>query len=223
MYSDVDLSQFKHKDQFCVLDKYFIRGAECVIGENTCSQLGIAKGTKGVMEGLVWEEGEKDAPDIYKLPKGQVTRVPQPAFILVRVGEKIIPVGLRNDKIKLRGQKKYINFRNSPCDLLFAITYHKLQGLTLDKIILSIGKHPTAKLRVDLQSLYVGISRVHTLTSCEFFLLKKMNSHLTSLKRDPLLSEWLHNYSEDGTWKSRGFQDAQKQFLKNLKNETSPG
>ena len=48
-------------------------------------------------------------------------------------------------------------------DLLFAVTYHKLQGLTLNKLILTINKHPNRLLRLVLSSLYVGISRVHNM------------------------------------------------------------
>ena len=53
MYEEIEQSLFKQKDQFCVLEKYFIRGAECVLSENMCTTLGIAKGTTGTMQGLV--------------------------------------------------------------------------------------------------------------------------------------------------------------------------
>ena len=53
IYGDIDLSSFRRKNQFVILDKYFIRGAECVLAENTCTALGIAKGTTGKMIGLV--------------------------------------------------------------------------------------------------------------------------------------------------------------------------
>ena len=67
VYDDLDISQFEHTDQFCLLDKYYIRGAKCVIGENVCTELGIAKGTTGKMVGLVWDK-EVNAPIISDLP-----------------------------------------------------------------------------------------------------------------------------------------------------------
>ena len=45
------------------------------------------------------------------------------------------------------------NYRTHPVDLLFAVTYHKLQGLNMDALVLSINKHPNAKLRLTLPSL----------------------------------------------------------------------
>ena len=86
----------------------------------------------------------------------------QPKFILVRVKGKLIPIGTCNARFEIRRNNKIrgINFRKHPVDLLFAVTYHKLQGLTLKKLILSINKHPNHLLRLALSSLYVGISRV---------------------------------------------------------------
>ena len=97
----MDLTQFKNKDQLCILDKFFVRGARCVLGENLCSELGIAKGTEGKMRGLVWDKSEKKAPNISQLPKGVVSNVLQPAYILVDVKGKIIPVEYRNETLKL--------------------------------------------------------------------------------------------------------------------------
>jgi len=89
----------------------------------------------------------------------------QPKFILARVKGKLISIGTCNARIETRRNEKIrkTNFRKHPVDLLFAVTYHKLQGVTLDKLILSISKHPNHLLRLALSSLYVGISRVKKL------------------------------------------------------------
>ena len=78
---------------------------------------------------------------------------------------KLIPIGTCNGRFKSKRKEKirHINFRMHPVDLLFAVTYHKLQGVTLDKLILSINKHPNPRLRLVLSSLYVRISRIHSL------------------------------------------------------------
>ena len=98
---------------------------------------------------------------------GVVTTVRQPRFILVKINDSVIPIGYSNGRFKCKRRDKdkvcYINFRMHAVELLFAVTYHKLQGVTLDKLILAINKHPNPRLRLLLSSLYVGISRVHKL------------------------------------------------------------
>ena len=78
------------------------------------------------------------------LPAGVITTVMQPRFIFVRVKGELIPIGTCNGKIK--GMKKQMKrhriksredirpmvFRKHPVDLLFAVTYYKLQGVTLN-------------------------------------------------------------------------------------------
>ena len=191
VYEELDMSHFSNSDQFCVLDKYFVRGGKCVIGENTCTTLGLGKGTTGTFMGLVWEDNEKDAPDITRLPKGKIARVPQPSYILVEAKGYTIPIKTCNAKLYVKGGKnKAINYLNNPVDLLFAVTFHKLQGLTLDKVILSIGHHPTFKLRVEIASLYVGASRVHSFKELRILPCKPEKLiYLTKLKRDPLLGD----------------------------------
>ena len=51
-----------------------------------------------------------------------------------------------------------------PCDLGFAITFHKVQGATLDKVVLTINSGPVGNLSVTLEQLYVGLSRVKRLS-----------------------------------------------------------
>ena len=170
------------------------------------------------MVGLVWDKDEENAPSISDLPRGEVSTVPQPAYILVEVNKKLIPVRVRNDTLRLRGKKRKIHYLNSPVDLLFAVTFHKLQGLTLNEIILSIGNHPTYKLRVTMSSLYVGTSRVHGFKELRILPCKDKDlAYLTKLKRDPLLLDWYKNYSVDGSWKRDGFVKAQKEHLSKIK------
>ena len=216
IYREVDFGDDQMSDQYCRLNRYFVRGAECVLGENICTKLGIAKGKKGIMRSITWSKKDSKI-DISKLPPGVVTKVPQPEYIIVEVDKTLIPIGLRNDQYRVKGQR-VINYRENPCDLLFAVTYHKLQGLTLEKIILSIGKHPISKLRVTMPSLYVGASRVHDLNELRVLPLSDDDKKfLTTLKRDPMLNSWLQNYDSDHKWKPDGFVQAEKARLRKVK------
>ena len=147
-----------------------MRGAPCVLSENLATEKGLAKGTKGTLEGLVWSATDcKGAfPNIDTLERGKVHVVPQPTFILVRFKNKhidrIVPIKYTNAKLELDvNNDEIINYREHPVDLLFAVTYHKLQGLTLKALVLSLNTHPTYKLRITIPSLYVGLSRVHNI------------------------------------------------------------
>ena len=107
-----------------------------------------------------------------------------------------------------------MTFRKHPLDLLFAVTYHKLQGVSLDKLVLTINKHPNRLLRLVLSSLYVGISRVHKLSEVRVLPYNDEDvDYLVNLKFDDLLSAWISNYTEDGRWKYDGFKTFERQML----------
>lgn len=75
-----------------------------------------------------------------------------------------MPIKCTNAKLELDAKKdEIINYREHPIDLLFAVTYHKLQGLTLKALVLSLNTHPNHRLRITIPSLYVGLSRVHNI------------------------------------------------------------
>ena len=205
---DIDESMLTGK--WGILRKYFVRGAPCVLAENFSTVQGLAKGTKGVLESLVWDPKDFNGPvpDLSTLPKGEISQVPQPSYILIRSKGRLIPIKYCAAQLDKRNKKvKTTNYRTHLVDLLFAVTYHKLQGLNMDALILSINKHPTAKLRLTLPSLYVGVSRVHDIDKLRVLPFWKEDvDYLTSLKSDPLLKLWFENYTEDGIWKSDGLQ-----------------
>ena len=102
------------------------------------------------------------------------------------------------------------NFKIEMSRVTFFVTGKKqckLHGLNMDAHVLSINKHPNAKLRLTLPSLYVGASRVHNLDHLRVLPFSKEDAeYLMSLKRDPLLKLWFENYTEDGIWKGDGLQ-----------------
>ena len=170
LYSPLDVDEATLSGKYSVLKKYFVRGAPCVLSDNIATEKGLAKGTKGILEGVVWsrKDCKGPVPNIDKLERGKIHLVPQPTFILVHIKNKkidrIIPIKYINAKLELDWKREeIINYREHPVDLLFAVTYHKLQGLTLSALVLSLNTHPTHKLRITIPSLYVGLSRVHKL------------------------------------------------------------
>ena len=165
-----------------------------MLSENLCTTLGYAKGTQGIFESVVWDPTEGEVPDLNSLPAGVITNVMQPKFILVRVKEKLIPIGTCNATIVTRRNQKIrkTNFRKHPVDLLFAVTYHKFQGVTLKKLILSFNKHPNYLLRLALSSLYVGISRVQKLDDIRVLpYCDEDVDYLVSLQFADLLKAWI--------------------------------
>ena len=210
-YSSMDIDESRLTGKWGILKKYFVRGAPCVLNENFSTVQGIAKGTKGVLESLVWDPKDFNGPvpDLNTLPKGEITQVPQPAYILIRSDKgQLIPIKYFAAELDKNNKKiRTTHYRTHRLELLFAVTYHKLQGLNMDYLILSINKHPTAKLRLTLPSLYVGVSRVHDIDKLRVLPFWKEDAeYLMSLKRDPLLKLWFENYTEDGIWKGDGLQ-----------------
>ena len=206
----MDIDESRLTGKWGILKKYFVRGAPCVLAENVSTVLGLAKGTEGVMETLVWNPKDFNGPvpDLSSLPKGELSQVPQPSYIIIRSKGRLIPIKYcAAQKDKRKKKVKTTNYRTHLVELLFAVTYHKLQGLNMDALILSINKHPTAKLRLTLPSLYVGVSRVHDIDKLRVLPFWKEDvEYLTSLKSDPLLKLWFNNYTEDRVWKSDGLQ-----------------
>ena len=209
-YSTLDIDESRLTGKWCILKKFFVRGAPCVLAENLSTVQGLAKGTKGVLESLVWdtEDFHGLVPDLSTLPRGKISQVPQPKYILIRSKGRLIPIKYFASQIDKNNRKmRTTNYRTHPVDLLFAVTYHKLQGLNMDALVLSINKHPTARLRLTLPSLYVGASRVHNLDQLRVLPFWKEDAeYLMSLKSDPLLKLWFENYTNDGIWRSDGLQ-----------------
>ena len=100
------------------------------------------------------------------------------------------------------------------------MTYHKLQGLTLDKLILTINKHPNPFLRLVLSSLCVGISGVHNLNEVRVHPYTDEDvDYLVKMKFDDLLHAWINNYTNEGRWKYDGFKTFERKMLEKTQLE----
>ena len=64
----------------------------------------------------------------------------QPDFIIVRIDNRSIAIKGGSARMKLNRERK-ITYLQHGCDLLFAITYHKTQGATMDALIMSISPY----------------------------------------------------------------------------------
>ena len=61
----------------------------------------------------------------------------QPDFVIVRIGELCIAIRGGSARMKLSKEME-ITYLHHGCVLLFAITYHKTQGATMDELTMSI-------------------------------------------------------------------------------------
>merc|ERR1711965_31796 len=78
-----------------------------------------------------------------------------------KTGEQPELIPLRTDYQKTWTQGFQISYNAFPFDLGFAITYHKVQGQTMGKVILFLHKRTTKQLApLQWESLYVAYTRV---------------------------------------------------------------
>lgn len=200
------------------LVRYLVRGAECVLKTKVDNKAGISKATRGTYVGVKWKE--EDELDIEQLPKGKVTTVPQPEYIVIRVKNQILTVRPIRDEFKDKLTKRTIVHLAHPCDLTFAQTMNILQGATLNSLIVSLSAHSRVARgvnRISLPGLYVILSRVHSFDELRRLEYSKEDAEaLKKLKHDPWLKLYFNNYLPDGTWNQSGLAA----FQKNLQMET---
>ena len=123
-------------------------------------------------------------------------------------GEEPELIPLRTDYQKTWTQGVQISYNAFPFDLGFAITYHKVQGQTMGKVILFLHKRTTKQLApLQWESLYVAYTRVKCgddIRVCYFGSDTSSSraglSHLKQLKRPKLYDVWQKAYTKRGKW-----------------------
>ena len=203
------------------LRKFFVRGAEFVMSETIETKLGLAKGTKGILLGAVWAD---ETIDIDMFPKGEVSDVPQPEFVVVKIGDYVLSLKSITARFNKKGDpKKKISFKDHGFDMTMSVTFHKTQGITVDRIVLSLNSAGSVSRRINkltITSLYVGASRVHDFNELRVLPFTAEDAAaLKKLKRDPLLAVFFSNFDENGHWKNDGLLKQQKQMLQRTKIE----
>ena len=88
-------------------------------------------------------------------------------------------------------------------EMAYAITVHKIQGQTKDRLIVDLNHRPAPTLQqINFQSLYVSLSRVRKSFSLKLMPLHHTTSleYLFSLKPPQYLIEWLSGFDVNGFW-----------------------
>lgn len=96
-----------------------------------------------------------------------------------------------------------LNVKRHEIDLAFAVTDYKVQGKTLDYIILSIGPRDGLMPHLSLTDVYTLASRVRLGSRLYVvgFDPKKESAHLRKLKHNPVLAIWEAGYADgEGVW-----------------------
>ena len=211
---------------------YFCAGAPCCLTVNINTSCGLANGVQGTMYSLVWptEELTHEVTTIVdKEPKNQMVFLPiglEPCQVLVRpqlseslkenwpaalsvvANDVIVPISYQSKTIELRNPLKCsVKVELLNLDLAFIGTVHKAEGLSVEKLIVSLLRRPVTPYFPDFNTMYVAITRVRK--GCQFRILcNNLTLHgdldyVSALKPSPHLIAFLHGYNDDGVWDSK--------------------
>ena len=215
-YQDLD---WNPEDIYPEVVEYFVRGAKCVMTESLNTTMGLGKGAEATLLDVVWEK-EEDAVDMDTLEPGEIQLVKQPLFIVVRINNTAISLKPTHKTIQTINNKE-MSYLTHNCELAYSVTYHKMQGKTVDRTILSLNSRSNISRKiypVSLPSLYVGCSRVRNHQALRVLPLSDEDkAYLKTLKWDPYLPMFFENFDETGRWKSDGLREYRQKFVINVK------
>jgi putative intracellular protease/amidase len=198
---------------------FFVEGAPAIILDNIATEVGVANGTTCTLHSLVldplkestqqhWSNMDLLAPgDIYWLPDDDI-----PLFVNVEFhhipaaqwdsalsiveGRIVVPLPMCKDREcheAKTGKLKQWNFRYHTfwLELAFAVTYYKVQGQTINRIILDLNHAGSVQKKIDLAAFYVGLSRVRHSDHIRILPLRPDTiKHLRSLHFKDCLIDW---------------------------------
>lgn len=122
-------------------------------------------------------------------------------------GEIVIPLKMTSSR-----QTKFnkLHFTRHPVLFAFSMTYHKVQGKTLSKIILDFNSCNSKKLgkALSLPDIFVACTRVTTTQNMRILPLHSGNTltFLEKLTHNPKLLLWISGFGQDGKWKSENIK-----------------
>jgi hypothetical protein len=175
----------------------------------------------------LFENSDFDMPEGALGPDagGQVFTIPQPEYVNVRLlplksdpadaQPIIIPVVANADKGPLESFFKHApatakeamgnnvpSVRCHPLDAGFSFTYNKLQGRTVDRLVLILHDLSAAKLgNMTIQKLYVALSRVRNGKHLAIYPADDNQlKYLSKKTNPPLLQAWDRHYDQNGSW-----------------------
>ena len=200
--------------------QYFVIGAPAnIIQNHNPVATGIVNGTRVLMHSLVWANGYRWEPPLRCKP-GHVHNVPRPAYVVVvpddegeEVSQKtvavndLIPLQLEPDEDTVQGVR--LSFKSFPYDLGFAMTYHKVQGQTMPRVIMFLHERKSRQLaKLQWESLYVAMTRVKCGNNIRVCYSGSEAQHVTThglqhlkkLTRPKLYDVWQAAYDKRGYW-----------------------
>ena len=212
------------------LQGFFVRGGPVMIMGNLEVSQQLCNGTMGTFHSFVPPDGfELPANDGADLAPGTVIELPAPPTSLhVRVCDKgddgesprervvalplvtlaaDVPGSRRNPKSNRKPQFRY---RAHDCQPASALTWHKWQGQTRDRIVVNLECRPKrarGMCEVTPEGVYVVGTRVRTRAGLRLWPLadpERGLDYLRELRWNPFLILYEGNYNADGRWKPKG-------------------
>ena len=143
-----------------------------MLKRNIAPSSGYANGTKGNMTGIFYQ-------DDIALPRGrpgELIKIEPPQYLCMQVsddnGITTVPCKRQSDSIEYyyKDNTKEYYCKSCGVDLAFALTIHEVQGQTLDRAVIVLGRNIGRSIgRVTWSLLYVALSRVKELEHVRLF------------------------------------------------------
>ena len=137
-------------------------GAKVMINRNLWTSQGLANGTRGTVQSILFTSSGRPGVDIPAVVMVAVPSYQGPAEHKTEDDIPIIPISAVivtwEDKTGVRCSRQQI-----PLQLAYAMTVHKSQGMTLDKVRVDLGESEFSP-----GLTFVAISRVRRLTGLAF-------------------------------------------------------
>jgi DNA polymerase III delta prime subunit len=193
----------------------FVKGAPGLLSRNMNPIAGLANGTPIVLHSITLcpdDDPEGFREIIRNASPGEFIDIPPPLSVNVMVpaidatewneqhtlvsGQVVIPLisqSHQKNKIEFGNNGTEIRYKTYMHELGFALTFHKIQGQTVDRIILDLNNRPKQLGKLNFFGFYVGISRVRLGKHLRILPPQPHASfsHLRSLNPDACLQEWL--------------------------------
>ena len=202
-------------DNISELTGWFVQGAPAHLTSNINPSKGLANGTAVVLHSLTLAH-ETNVAAINSqielaLPGSIISLDYAPTSVNVIVssldnwpysqslveGYAVIPLkNSRRPQSLTRSDGKRVTYHDYGYSLAFSVTFHKMQGKTVSKLILDLNHN--SQVPLPLQSLYVGISRVRHAKDLRVIpaLSPSGWSHLQRLHQNDAYLQWFNSYQD---------------------------
>jgi hypothetical protein len=203
---------------FPELTVYFVPGAPAVITANQNVSKRVANGTRAVMHSVVFPTNIDVAnmkarvrgaaageiilldcvPEYVNMKLVGVDPLTWPANETMVPGDVVVPLPALSTTsesmslAKLNIRTFTVSYTESSFDPAYAVTYYKVQGLTVDYIILDL----TYSIKLNLQALFVAVSRVRR--GAKMRILNSPTGHLLRFKHNLQYVTWCKSLAPAG-------------------------